>query len=82
MNKKESAELTHDMMITDALLRLTVLEKLLISKGIFSKEEFQQEMELIANQLAKSLLKKAGVSGELDEIIKSIKGFPKNTSGN
>lgn len=73
MNKKESEELTNSLLIADALLRLRTLEKLLVSKGIFTQEEFNEEMDVIAKQIAKSILEKAQVKGDLDEMIKSLK---------
>ena len=81
MNKKESDELTSEMLITDALLRIKTIENLLVAKGLFTKEEFLQEMESIAKQIAKSVLQKAGVTQEIDELLKSLQMGP-NKSGN
>jgi hypothetical protein len=52
MNKKETQELTNDMLITDALLQLKTLQDLLIAKGVFTKEEFLETMEEIAKKVA------------------------------
>jgi len=76
MNKKESEELTNSLLVADALLRLRTLEKLLISKGVFTQEEFNQEMDTLAKQIAKSILEKAHVKGDIDEMIKSLKDTP------
>lgn len=73
MNKKESEELTNSLLIADTLLRLRTIEKLLISKGVFTQEEFNQEMDTLAKQIAKSILEKANVKGDIDEMIKSLK---------
>lgn len=81
MNKKESEELTSEMLITDALLRIKTIENLLVAKGLFTKEEFLQEMESIAKQIAKSVLQKAGVTQEIDELLKSLQ-MGHNKSGN
>lgn len=72
MNKKESEALTNDLLIADALLRIRALENLLIAKGIFTKEEYSAEMELVTKQIAKILLEKANVGGNLDELIDSL----------
>lgn len=72
MNKKEANEISNDMLIADVLLRLKAMENILVAKGIFTTEEFTQEMESIARQIAKSLLQKAKVPGDLDELIKSL----------
>jgi hypothetical protein len=57
-------ELTNDMLIADLLMRVKCIENLLIAKGVFSKEELLAEMEVVAKQIAKSVLEKAGVSNE------------------
>lgn len=72
MNKKETSELTNDMLIADALLRLKAMENLLIAKGIISRDEFLQEMESVAKQIAKSILQKAGVPGEIEDLLKTF----------
>jgi rfaE bifunctional protein kinase chain/domain len=76
-NKKEADEITNDMLIADALLRLKAIENILIAKGIFTMEEYSQEMEIIAKQIAKSLLQKAQIPGDLDELIKSLQAESK-----
>ncbi len=76
-DKKES--LSQDMLIADALLRLKAIENLLVAKGIFTKDEFYAEMETITRQVAKDLLSKLNVPGDLDEILDEIS---KSTSEN
>lgn len=80
MNKNEAKELTNDVLIADALLRLRTLEVLLINKGIFTQEEFTHEMSTIANQIAKSILQKAQVPGDLDELIKNLGSTKKDNN--
>jgi len=72
MNKKESEQLTNDLLIADALLRLKAIENLLVAKGIFTSEELSDEMLSVTRQIAKSLLEKANVAGNLDELIASL----------
>jgi len=64
--------LSNDLLIADALLRLKAIENLLIAKGIFSRDEFNAEMTSITKVIAKALLEKANVSGNLDELIESL----------
>lgn len=64
--------LANDLFIADALLRLKAIENLLIAKGVFTKDEFNNEMMVITRAVTKSLLEKANVSGNLDELIKSL----------
>ena len=72
MTDKKADELTNDVLLADALLRLKTLENILINKGIFTRTEFQAEMETMTKFIAKFLLEKAKVSGNLDEIIKNL----------
>lgn len=58
MNKKQAEELTNDVLIADALVRLKTLETLLISKGIFSEEEFKSQMATTTQFIMDSILNK------------------------
>jgi len=72
MSKKASDDLQDQMLLADALLRLKSLENVLIAKGIVTKEELSSEMDVLAKQIAKSLLARASVPGDLDELINSL----------
>jgi hypothetical protein len=82
MSKKDHNDLSNEMMVADALLRLRAMENLLIAKGIFTQEEFSKEMSAIATQIAKTILQKAKVPGDLDELIRSLQEPPKKVEGN
>jgi hypothetical protein len=83
MNKKESDDLTNSMLIADALLRLKSMENILIAKGVFTREEFQAEMDGLAKQIAKSILEKANIQGNIEDLIKELQAVPKKSpSGN
>lgn len=70
----KKTELTNDILIADALVRLKALENILVGKGILTIEEFNKEMEDVANKIAKSILQKSNVSSEeIDNIINSFK---------
>lgn len=73
MNKKEAEELTNVLAIADVLVHLRTLEKILISKGVFTKEEFNKEMDDMISVVAKSILQSAQVKGDIDEMIASLK---------
>lgn len=78
MSKKEDP-VSNDILIADALLRLRAIENLLIAKGVFTKEEFFDEMEKITRQIAKDLLQKAQVAGDIESILDELTA---NTKGN
>lgn len=82
MNKKQADELTNDVLIADALLRLKTLETLLIGKGIFTQEEFTAATNDIAAKIAKTILRNANVPGNLDELIAGLQGNKKKEPGN
>lgn len=82
MNKKQAEDLTNDMMIVDALLRLKTLENILLSKGIITQQEYEQVLSEIANKIAKSILQKASVPGNLDNLINELQGNKKKMPGN
>jgi hypothetical protein len=83
MNKKQAEELTNDVLIADALLRVKTLENVLIAKGIFTKEEFQEEMIAVTKIIAKAILQKAHVPGDLDLLISKLEGaHPKDDPQN
>jgi hypothetical protein len=68
-NKKE---ITSDVMLADLMLRVTSLETILVSKGIFTKEEFSQINEEIAKKVAKIVLEKTKTSKEADDFIANL----------
>lgn len=73
MNKKNAQEITNDVLIADALIRIKALENILISKGILTAVEFNSQCRDIAELLSLSILEKAGVPDELNKIIEEIK---------
>jgi hypothetical protein len=82
MSKKENNEFSNEMTLTDILLRLKALETLLISKGIFTQEDFSNEMSALAAQIAKTILQKANIPGDLDKIIKDLQDTNKKIEEN
>lgn len=51
----EETALKQTTVTTDLLLRVTALENLLIESGIVSKEDFQQKLKNVAEQLKEAL---------------------------
>jgi hypothetical protein len=80
MSKKQAEELSNDVLIADALVRLSTLENLLIEKGVFTREEFNKATSVAATNLVKVILQRANVPGDLDAIVKSLQ--EKNSTGN
>lgn len=78
--KPEASELTTDLLMADALLRLTVLEKLLISKGFFTKEELSKVTESLVEQVTKVIMDKVQSSKDLGEFIESLASHKKDNN--
>ena len=68
----EKKEITQEILMADAMLRLTTLEKLLIDKGILTKQEIVDESESIAKHISKVILEKSNISKDLPEFIKNL----------
>lgn len=77
MSKKQAEELSNDVLIADALLRLSTLENLLVNKGIFTREEFDRATAEAASNLAKVILQRANVPGDIDALVRNLPGFRK-----
>jgi len=75
---KKDAPPSNDMLIADALVQLISLERLLISKGVFTQEEFNTQMKFVMDHISKTILKNANIVGDLDEIIKSFESKKDN----
>lgn len=77
MSKKQAEEFTNDVLLADALLRLTTLENLLIEKGVFTREEFNKATNIAASNIAKVILQRANIPGDLDALVRNLPGFSK-----
>lgn len=74
MNKKQAQELTNEVLLVEALVKIKALETLLIEKKVFSKEEFDTISSDIMAKISKVVLQKANVPGDLDVLIKNLSG--------
>lgn len=54
MKEQDSDKDFHETII-NLIVKFSVIEKMLIDKGIFSKEEYLQELELLMNNVTKAL---------------------------
>lgn len=68
-----SDKINNDMLIAEALIRIFAIEKLLEDKGIITSDDFHAEMEKVAIMLARNLLQKANIPGDIDAIIGDFK---------
>lgn len=67
--KSKKQSISNDIFIADIMLRLTAIEKLLISKGVFTVEELTATTDEIAKNVTKVVLEKAKNSKDLEEFI-------------
>lgn len=75
---KKDAPPSNDMLIADALVQLISIERLLISKGVFTQDELNIQMKFVMDHISKTILKNANIVGDLDEIIKSFESKKDN----
>jgi dihydrodipicolinate synthase/N-acetylneuraminate lyase len=72
MENKEDNELQNIALMTDILIKVTAMERLLVVKNIITNEELSKEINAISRIIAKSILKTAKVTGDLDKIIDDL----------
>ena len=74
--KFDPTKLTNEVLLADALIRLTALERVLIKKGLISADEFSAEVDVVANQVSEAVLKsvKEALIPNIDELIDDLSG--------
>lgn len=78
--KPDKKEITTDILMADVMLRITAIERLLIDKGIFTKEELAQTSNDIAKDVAKVVLEKAKSSKDIEDFISKLETDGKKSS--
>jgi hypothetical protein len=58
--------------VSEALLRIKVIEKILVDAKITTQEILNQELKLMSKSIIKFILESANVQGNLDEIIDTL----------
>lgn len=58
--------LTNDVLIADTLLRVKAMENILVAKNIFTREEFQAELQQVTEIITKSIMEKVKESANAD----------------
>ena len=63
---KSDETLTNDVLIADTLLRVKAMENILVSKNIFTREEFQAELQQVTEIITKAIMEKANAAANTD----------------
>lgn len=71
-DKKKLADISIDMMLADAMLRITALEKILVHKGIIDSQELQGMNTELAKKVAQVVMEKLATSKNLDDFVESL----------
>lgn len=79
-NKPDKKDITSDVLMADFMLRLTAIEKLLIDKGLITKEELGDTTEEIAQRVAKVVLEKARGSKDVEDFVAKLEADSKKSS--
>lgn len=80
--KKPQVDLNVDILLADALLRLTALENQLIKKGLITKDELQEATTSLAEKVTKVIIDKLQNSKDLNDFIASLDGAAKKLTKN
>lgn len=67
-------DLTSDVLLADAMLRLTALEKVLIEKGIITKDELKTMTDILVEKITKVVMDRVKSSKNLDDFVASLGG--------
>lgn len=70
--KKPPADLNTDILLADALLRLTALERLLVQKGLITKDELNEVTASLVEKVTKVILDKVQTSKDLNDFVASL----------
>lgn len=70
--KLNADDMNMDMMLADALLRITALEKLLLEKGLFTKEELKATTDVLVEKITKVVMDRVASSKNLDDFISAL----------
>ena len=70
--KNEENDLKNIALMSDILIKITAMERLLIAKGLITTNELAKEVNDISRVIARSMLKSAKVTGDLDKIIDNL----------
>jgi hypothetical protein len=63
---KPTEKLTNDVLIADTLLRVKAMENILVAKNIFTREEFQAELQQVTEIITKAIMEKSNAATNKD----------------
>jgi hypothetical protein len=70
--KLSAADLTSDVLLADAMLRLTALERVLIQKNIITKDELKAMTDILLDKITKVVMDNVKNSNNLDDFVASL----------
>lgn len=71
-------KITNEVLLADAMIRITALERLLIKKGLLITEELQTEIDEISVQVSDAIMKSMKEVPTIDELISQLSGENKD----
>jgi hypothetical protein len=78
----KKANLTNDILMMDLMLRLTSMERLLLEKGVFTKEELLKIVEDVATKASQTVIEKANSAKGVEDFISNLEKPTKDHSKN
>lgn len=78
MSNKIIEDFREELLLVEVLVRVTVIEKLLIDKGLLTKEEFLEQTSKISSEITEMILEKINTTTDSDKIAEKIKSSKDN----
>ncbi len=71
-DKRTPQEMTVDILLADVLLKINVLVKVLVDKGLIDHNTFNSELENASKHISKLILEKADKSNSLQDFVSKL----------
>lgn len=78
VNNMDKSNISLDVQLANILFRLTVIEHLLLQKGLISPQELEEASQTLLDKVSKVILQKLDATQSLDELIASLSKDSKN----
>lgn len=52
-------DMTQELLLTDCLIRITILEKIIIDAGLITREKLSEDVMGLSSKIAEEIIKKA-----------------------
>lgn len=78
VNNMDKSNISLDVQLANILFRLSVIEHLLLQKGLISPQELEETSQTLLDKVSRVILQKLDSTQSLDELIASLSKDSKN----